>query len=271
MHESGQDTASFRLVCSPWCAALPFERFTPVLMLPFDPESPEGDVTFYSVMDDMAIDLRLPEVRGKVVCGASHGWLALMDEAASVTLLNPFTGGTVELPPADKNVALASFKTVAKVDGGGWVLRYTSGAAKPIQLNNMRDIFFREIVLSAPPANSGGVDCKAMAVLANSAEIAFCRPGDTAWTLIDAKLECPVTSVVYCQDRFVAIGFLGEISIFSSNADDAAPLTASPLLLLPPPAHIHQRSYLHVNGQLHLVGAILRVLDGTWYETGLQV
>uniref|UniRef100_A0A0D9W287 KIB1-4 beta-propeller domain-containing protein n=1 Tax=Leersia perrieri TaxID=77586 RepID=A0A0D9W287_9ORYZ len=246
------------------CCLLP-----PVLILPFDPESSsEGNVTFYSITEDKAINMLLPEVHGKVVCGVSHGWLALMDEAASVTLLNPFTRGRVMLPPADRNVALASFKTVSMVDGG-WVLHYVSGDTKPIKLQNMRDIFFREIVLSAPPASgpSGGADCKAMAVLTYSTEIAFCCFGDSSWTLIDSKLEYPVSSIVHCQDKFIAIGSLGEISILSGTTDGTAPLTASPLLLLPPPANIQQRSYMDVNGQLYLVGSILRVSCGAWYET----
>uniref|UniRef100_A0A0E0KMQ0 KIB1-4 beta-propeller domain-containing protein n=1 Tax=Oryza punctata TaxID=4537 RepID=A0A0E0KMQ0_ORYPU len=267
---SGQDAASFRLVCTPWCAALPLETFYPMLMLPFDPESPDDNVvTFYCAMDDddeATIDLRLPEVRGKVACGSSHGWLALMDEAAAVTLLNPFTGGNVTLPAADRNVALASYKTVSMVDGA-WILHYISGATKPIRLSNMRDVFFREIVLSASPRNSSGVNCMAMAVLASSTLIAFCRLGDTRWTMIDSKLEYPVTCVVHCRDRFVAIGSLGEISIFSANnTDGAAPLTASPLLLMPPPAHICQRSYMDMNGDLYLIGAILRVTGWTRYE-----
>ncbi|XP_015691368.2 uncharacterized protein LOC102717243 [Oryza brachyantha] len=211
---SGRDAAFFRLVCPPWSAALPFERFAPVLMLlpsESDPAPPPSrNASFYSVIDDECHDVPLPELRGGrvVVCGASHGWLALVDEAASVTLLNPFAAGgrrlRVALPPADRSVALASLKTVSMVDGA-WVLHYTSGATKPIKLNNIRDIFFREIVLSAPPNNSRGATCNAMAVLANSTEIAFCRLGDTAWTLVDAKLDCPVTSVVYCHDRFVAV------------------------------------------------------------------
>ncbi|EEE60492.1 hypothetical protein OsJ_13786 [Oryza sativa Japonica Group] len=269
---SGRDAASFRLVCSPWCAALPLETFYPMLMLPFDPDSPDGDaavVTFYCAMDDddeATIDLRLPEVRGKVACGMSHGWLALMDGAAAVTLLNPFTGAAVALPPADRNVAMASYKTVSMVDGA-WILHYISGATKPIKLSNMRDVFFREIVLSASPRNSRGVDCMAMAVLASSTLVAFCRLGDARWTLVDSKLEYPVTCVVHCRDRFVAIGSLGEISIFSvDNTDGVAPLTASLLLLMPPPAHICQRSYMDINGELYLVGAILRVTTWTRYE-----
>jgi hypothetical protein len=40
----------------------------------------------------------LPCLRG--IHGSSDRWLALIDEAPSVTLLNPLTSATVKLPPA---------------------------------------------------------------------------------------------------------------------------------------------------------------------------
>ena len=74
----------------PWRAAVPFVTFGPLLLLPFDPDSDR--VGFYCVPEKKVLSKTLPDVRGKVACGSSCGWLALMDEAASVTLLNPFTG-----------------------------------------------------------------------------------------------------------------------------------------------------------------------------------
>uniref|UniRef100_A0A0E0KMQ1 DUF295 domain-containing protein n=1 Tax=Oryza punctata TaxID=4537 RepID=A0A0E0KMQ1_ORYPU len=71
--------------------------------------------------------------------------------------------------------------------------------------------------------------------------IAFFWLRDTKWTLIDAKLEYPVTYyVVHCQDRFVAIGSLGEIFIFSAttNTDGSAPLMTSPCLNLQSGTHL---------------------------------
>ncbi|EAY93018.1 hypothetical protein OsI_14817 [Oryza sativa Indica Group] len=105
-----------------------------------------------------------------------------------------------------------------------------------------------------------------MAVLTRSTLIAFFWLGDSKWTLIDSKLEYPVTCVVHCRDSFVAIGSLGEISMFSgNNTDGVTLLTASPSLLMPPPAHICQRSYLDMNNKMHLVSTILRV-SWTRYE-----
>ena len=59
------------------------------MLLPFDPDSDR--VGFYCVPEKV-LSKTLPDVRGKVACSSSCGWLALMDEAASVTLLNPFAG-----------------------------------------------------------------------------------------------------------------------------------------------------------------------------------
>nr|TKW34522.1 hypothetical protein SEVIR_2G312000v2 [Setaria viridis] len=254
---SGTDAASFRSVCTPWRDAVPFAAFAPLLLLPFGPDW--GAVTLYSVAEDKTLSLPLPpEARGKVPCGSSCGWLALMDEAASVTLLNPFTGALVELPPADENIAAASTMQTMLVSkkGGRWVLHPEDDNASSIALDEMRQFFFNEIVLSAPP-DADGRGCVAMAVLAGSTEVAFCRVGvDTAWTLLQTNLECTVGSVVYCQGRFLAIDSTGEISMFSDIANTVTP-TATPMPSLSPPEDLSNRSYLEWNGELYVVGAML--------------
>ena len=87
----------------------------------------------------------------------------------------------------------------------------------------MRDMFFREIVLSAPP-DAAGHECVAMAMLGCSMEVMFCRVGvNSAWTLLDTKLESSMGSIVHCQDKFLAIDCTREISVCSSNAAGATP------------------------------------------------
>jgi hypothetical protein len=263
---SGADAASFRSVCTPWRDAVPFATFGPHLLLPFGPDS--ETVTVYSVAEDKTLSLPVPpQARGKVPCGTSCGWLALMDEAASVTLLNPFTGALVELPPADENIAAASTMQTVLVykEGGRWVLhRPMEKEASAIALEEIREIFFNEIVLSAPP-DADGRGCVAMAVLAGSwtREVAFCRVGvDTAWTLLQTGLMCNVEDVVYCQGRFLAISHAGEISMFSDNADTVTP-TATPMPSLSPPAgRLSNRSYVQWNGELYMVGAMLDLFRG---------
>ncbi|OEL24847.1 hypothetical protein BAE44_0014133 [Dichanthelium oligosanthes] len=262
---SGTDAALFRSVCSPWRDAVPFApSFAPVLLLPFGPGSDR--VTLYSVVEGKAFSRPLPDddaARGnKVPCGLSCGWLALMDASAAVTLLNPFTGARVELPPADERVAAASSMFVSKEDGR-WVLHpvndYGNAAAGcTITLEEMRQFFFLEIVLSAPP-DADGRGCVAMAVLPSSTEVAFCRVGvDSAWTLLETYLECSVDSVVHCQGRFLAIDCTGEISICSNIATGGTP-TTTPMPSLSAPEELCHRSYLESNGELYVVGVLVDV------------
>ncbi|KAK3132722.1 hypothetical protein QOZ80_6AG0526750 [Eleusine coracana subsp. coracana] len=251
---SSHDAASFRSVCSEWRAAVPFKSFAPLLLLPFGPESDK--VTFYSVIEEEVFSVPLPDdVRGKVPCDASRGWLALMDEAASVTLFNPFTGGRVQLPPADEHVAEASLVCVSKVEGK-WVLDPEEDA-RVVKLEEVRDMFFHEIVLSAPPYP--GRDCVAIAVLPNSTMVAFCRVGvDSAWTLLYTNLECSVECVVHCQEKIYAVDITGDISICHCN--NAAP-TATLVPSLSAPGDVCHRSYMESDGKLHLVGIMMMMLD----------
>ncbi|XP_066341698.1 uncharacterized protein [Miscanthus floridulus] len=202
---SGHDAASFRSACSPWCAAVLFVTFGPLLLLPFDPDSDR--VSFYCVLEKKVLSKTLPDVHGKVSCGSSCGWLALMDEAASVMLLNPCAGARaprVELPPAGEHVvAVSSSERVSRVHGR-WVLHPTNdyedvdAAGRAIKLEDMRDMFFREIVLSAPP-DAARRECVAMAMLGCSTEVAFYWVGvNSPWTLLDTKLEFSMGSIVHC-------------------------------------------------------------------------
>ncbi|XP_066320318.1 uncharacterized protein [Miscanthus floridulus] len=153
----GHNAASFRSTCSPWRAAAPFATFGPLLLLPFDPDSDR--VGFYCILEKV-LSKTLPDVRGKVACSSSCGWLALMDKAASVTLLNPFVGARtlrIELPLAGEHIVAASSSEHVSRVHGRWVLHPTNGYGDvdatgiAIKLEDMRDVFFREIVLSAPP------------------------------------------------------------------------------------------------------------------------
>jgi hypothetical protein len=242
-------------VFTKWHAAVPFKSFAPLLLLPFGPES--DSVTFYSVSEEEVISVSVPDVRGMVPCGASPGWLAVMDEAAAVTLVNPFTGARVELPPAEEHVAAASSVTRVSKVAGRWVLLPDDGnaeAASVIELKRMREVFIHEIVLSAPPY--AGSECVAMAVLANSTTVAFCRVGvDSVWTLLDTKLECSVDCIVHCQEKIFAIDINGDVSMCNCIAGAGAHPTATPLLsLLEPPDSVCNCSYLVSNGELHMVG-----------------
>ena len=76
-------------------------------------------------------------------------------------------------------MAVSSLEHVSRVHGQ-WVLHPTNGygdtdaACRAIKLEDMRDVFFREIVLLAPP-DVAGRECVAMAMLGCSTEVVFCQ------------------------------------------------------------------------------------------------
>jgi len=75
----------------------------------------------------------------------------------------------VELPPTGEHVEAVSLSERVSRVHGRWVLHPTNGygdadaAGRAIKLEDMRDVFFREIVLSAPP-DAAGRKCVAMAM-----------------------------------------------------------------------------------------------------------
>jgi hypothetical protein len=113
----------------------------------------------------------------------------------------------------------------------------------------MRDMFFCEVVLSSP-ADSGG--CIAMTRLSESCEVAFYRVGvDASWRPLDTGLIHDISCIVHCRNRFLAINYLGQVSI--CNVTGAAP-TARPVQSLDLPKQVSPISYLQVNGELHQLG-----------------
>jgi hypothetical protein len=250
--QSGRDAASFRCMCRLWRAALPFTEFAPALMMPFDPESTDGTITFYRPTDGKTYTKDLPVLQGKLVCGSSHGWLALVDEAACLTLLNPFTRATIALPPTDAHFAIDFSRPAVFLDGR-WFHRpsFSDGMLRELKLHEMPDVFFSEVVLSSP-ADSG--DCTAVALLNESSDVAFCRVGDDgSWRLLRTGLTHEISCVVHCRNRFLAITYDGQISI--CNVAGATP-TARPMQSLELPKQVSPLSYLQLNGELHLVGTL---------------
>jgi hypothetical protein len=113
---------------------------------------------------------------------------------------------------------------------------------------------FREIVLSSQP-DSG--DCVAVALLARSLSVAVCRVEvDREWKLLDADLRTRIKSIVhYRGSKFLAIGYNEEIAICDAGHSTPRVMRKKPQPLYAPPKDIiWHRSYLQVDGKLHLVG-----------------
>ncbi|KAM3259633.1 hypothetical protein ACQJBY_051106 [Aegilops geniculata] len=274
MLHSRRDAFKFRSMCPGWRAALLFTKFfAPMLMmLPFCPNSPDIAVTFFTAADggETTLTRNLPSLRGKTLCGSLRGWLALVDEAGCVTLLNPLTGATVELPTADERVLAASYRHYTFPDGNWVILPAVRGQHEWVRLEEMKKSeIFREIVLSSSSPGSG--DCVAMAALAESSTVAFCRVGvDVAWTLLDTNgpKSCVTSVVHFGGSRFLAIfnghngrfvspevAVVGAISMCDVAGASPTSTWIRSLHAAPKKKSDWACKYMQVNGELYLVAS----------------
>ena len=46
-------------------------------------------------------NLEIPELRGKLLRGSSHGWVLMVDGSPELNLINPLTRAQIQLPPID--------------------------------------------------------------------------------------------------------------------------------------------------------------------------
>ncbi|CAL9047883.1 unnamed protein product [Musa banksii] len=226
------DYVRFRSVCSRWRAAARRIPFPPLLALPFDPDA--AALPFFDpseIASSAAVhSLPLPEARHQALLGSSRGWLFLIDEAGSVSLLNPFTRARFCLPPVTESLARASSLSVSKVRDR-WVLDHRNGK-HPVTLYHMRSTFISEATLSSSPSEGDECAVIIVAVLASSTKLAFCRIGDREWTLFNTALHNFVSSVAYCDGRFYAVDAFGEVCVCDVGISTRATYISS--LMVPP-------------------------------------
>ncbi|KAJ3670091.1 hypothetical protein LUZ60_010415 [Juncus effusus] len=71
----------------------------PMLLLPFNEETQMA--TFLEMIKGKKYNLKMPELKGQWICGASKGWLAMTDDNLDLFLFSPLTRARIKLPPLD--------------------------------------------------------------------------------------------------------------------------------------------------------------------------
>ncbi|KAG1361091.1 F-box protein SKIP23-like [Cocos nucifera] len=223
------DYINIRMVCTHWRSSVPPKKFTPLLILP--PEPDFGDLRFFDPADGSVHSLPLPEeARNKSFCGTSRGWLALMDDATqSMLLVNPFTSVRYPLPPTPQRVYFTSHPKGPA--SGRWITQHEC---------------INEIVTSASP--NAGAECVVMARLGSCDQLVFCRLGDAVWTDVDTHYE--IDGVAFCDSRFYALDRDGGILIIELGPDGSVALEQTVVV----PFESEQYKFLEWNGELLVVG-----------------
>ncbi|CAM8942228.1 unnamed protein product [Rhodiola kirilowii] len=142
----------------------------------------------------------------KRCCGSSHGWLVILDESPTITLINAVTGHRLHVP------SLSTFSNVVSLDfsnvGREYTLRNKAGVMYTSDLWSMRDMFIKKVVLSGSPRNGEFV---AMAILNQSGELGYCKNGDKSWWIVDGVEGCE--DVIYLNGLFYAVNKVGCVMV----------------------------------------------------------
>ncbi|KAI5011247.1 hypothetical protein ZWY2020_013384 [Hordeum vulgare] len=189
---------AFASVCTSWRAAaggIPDPRTPWLMSWEQDPHPAvrrgRSAVTckFRSLLDaDRVYSLTFPEGTFVTCCGASNGWLVVVDELCNLSLHNPFTSQTIALPPVTDFPCV----TAAVHDERGKIKAYrlsrSSGEyvdARQYDAYHLATYFYWKAELSGNP--SGGGDYAVTVVHFGGQWISHVRAGDTRWRVLVAN------------------------------------------------------------------------------------
>jgi hypothetical protein len=236
---------AFASVCSSWSSAA-FAAGIPPLRTPWlmswepslKPSSSAVTCEFRRLLDvDKVYKVSFPEGSFVTCCGASNGWLVVVDELCNLSLRNPFTSRTIPLPP------VTDFPCVEAVrDGHGNITSYRltsrSGPYTEAQLydaHHLATFFYRKAVLSGDP--SGGGDYSVTIIHFGGAWVSHVRAGDARWQVLAPDISknwrsnrCPGDTYADCayhDGRVYAVSYWGYVERWRMD-DAGTPSTAEP-------------------------------------------
>lgn len=211
-----EDYVRFRAVCLAFQTSTPkipkhLPTQLPWLMLPRttneDPESKNR--SFLSISNEKVHLINLPEDSDtNRRCGSSHGWLVILNETPSISILNPLTQAKQHLPSLN---SFPNVLTYAPNDiGREYTLKTSDDDVYTCNSKEMRDSYIKKVVFSSSPSNED-VDYYALAILNQTGDLAYCKKGDKSWKFIDdANSFCE--DVVYYNGCFYAVSKHGTIA-----------------------------------------------------------
>uniref|UniRef100_A0A1D1YGN6 F-box/kelch-repeat protein At1g57790 n=1 Tax=Anthurium amnicola TaxID=1678845 RepID=A0A1D1YGN6_9ARAE len=219
------DCIRFGSVCAAWRSAASEQRRRRGAHLPLRlprlllhrAEPGEARLGFFSTWRQGFLDLDLPEAFGgrSRCCGASWGWLAMVDDGESdICLLNPVTRARIQLPSGSR------FPFRPRVVSGGGCCR------DPVR-------YVKKVILSSDPSSGG---CTVGAI-GRSNMVALCRPGcgDVRWTIFEGQLGGAYEDVAFHGDQICALDFRAKLTICSlAAASSSAPRVTNFAVVDPP-------------------------------------
>ncbi|XXG67921.1 hypothetical protein AAC387_Pa06g1152 [Persea americana] len=143
--------------------------------------------SFFSLSNQRDYSLKVPDLRGKRICGSCYGWLITIDhQTLDLHLLNPLSRQQIKLP-SPKTFPRAYIKEVCVMDVD----------------------YFEKVILSEDPSVID--DYIIMAIFSGMTMLAFCRPRkEGKWIVLDSHRHS-FQNLIYYQEQFYAVNMVGAL------------------------------------------------------------
>ncbi|KAM7510893.1 hypothetical protein LguiB_009768 [Lonicera macranthoides] len=235
-----RDKVRVRAVCASWNSHLPKlpnqqVRQLPWLLQAFD-KGAEATHGLFNPFEKKFYHLDLPEAKGKLFKGSSHGWVVTIEDITSshpadMYLINPLTRARIQLPPR------SAFPDVKDYHPNKVGEEYTLFCEDDVDffvtdLEHLT-LLLDKVVLSSNPSSE---DCVVVAIYGESGRLAFCKCNDDKWTRLD--LPAPYASylfedIKFYQQKLYAVRSCGELVVI----EDIGPNPKVTRIVAPNPSY----------------------------------
>ncbi|CAK9142477.1 unnamed protein product [Ilex paraguariensis] len=205
------DYVRFSVVCKSWLSVAVLRRRLnttihnqiPLLILPpRNTGSSDQRNSLYSVTDKREYNFKIAISDKKRIAGSSHGWLFAVEEHKDLVLINPFTRGTIRLPPIVPLPKIGfekvDFRTLVE-----YKVVKASLTADPILFPN---------------------DYAVVAIYGSSRKLAYIKSGDKSWRFLNIRHQffydfLSYRGLIYVVDRS---SMVVSIDISDSNLSSSS-------------------------------------------------
>ncbi|XP_059646209.1 putative F-box protein At5g55150 [Cornus florida] len=204
----------------------------PFLMVPTEDNS-EKRRSLYSITHNKLYDFQLRVPYKKRLSGSSHGWLFTVEESFALTLINPFSSATIELPPimdrlefehVEDDIETDGVEDDIETDGVEYDIETDPEYDYDIESGPEDDYYGDDCVefevmkatLSVDPASSPN-NYIVSAIYGEYRRLAFILPGDKAWTYIDKEKFTAIQDVIYYKGQILAADYFSGLIMVDLN------------------------------------------------------
>ncbi|XP_059646115.1 putative F-box protein At3g25750 [Cornus florida] len=210
-------------------------RQVPFLMVPTE-DNTEERRSLYSITHNKLYDFQLRVPYTKRLSGSSHGWLFTVEESFALTLINPFSGDTIQLPPIMDRAEFDRVEDDIDIDP-------EIGYYDTTPVEDEVDFEVMKATVSADPVLSPN-DYIVSAIYSDNKTLAFFQPGDKAWTYIDRERFFLIHDVIYYKDNIFAVDYWSRIIMVDLNKRVGESMAAQVKVIAPKTDVVFDRTYL---------------------------